>query len=354
MQALNLPANLVRDGYRLAMKFVSGIEEAWALPSSKNRQLTFGILGVATALIVMIASSVLAVRPLGTTTYTANFPEAGMVRPGDDVRVAGVSVGSVQRVALEGGHVNVGLRVKKKVHIGDQSRVAVKMLTGVGGYFVDIDSIGAAPLGATAIPPARVRIPYSLVETFQQADPKIRAIDPTPLRESLAQIQRATSGKPGQMKELLSTLQGVVQSISTQKDEVGGFVQTLSEYSAAIDRNGDVLTQVMRDMNIYFSTARLNVAGYKRFMSSLDLVLKRIIPPANFYQENIASMEAQFNLMSGQIGALLTKYQKMIDDAMAALRRIQSSVKPDGTIVLDGSVPMLSSQYCIPLEGAPC
>ncbi|CAM3513171.1 MlaD family protein [Tsukamurella ocularis] len=354
MQALNLPVTLLRDGYRLALKFASGIEEAWALPSSKNRQLLFGVLGIALALVVMIASSVLAVRPIGTTTYTAYFPEAGMVRSGDDVRVAGVSVGTVHRVALEGGHVNVGLRIKKKVHIGDQSRVAVKMLTGVGGYFVDIDSIGTGSLGATPIPPARVRIPYSLVETFQQADPKIRAIDPTPLRESLAQIQRATSGRPGQMKELLSTLQGVVQSVSTQKDEVGGFVQTLSEYAAAIDRNGDVLTRVMRDMNVYFSTARLNVAGYKRFMSAFDMVLKRIIPVADFYQENLASMEAQFNLMSGQIGGLLAKYQNMIDDAMALLRRIQSSVKPDGTIVFDGSVPTISSQYCIPLEGAPC
>ncbi|TWS22363.1 MCE family protein [Tsukamurella sputi] len=354
MQALSLPTNLIRDGYRLALTLASGAEEAWARPSSKRRQLLFGVAGVAVAVIVMIASSVLAVRPPGTTTYTADFPEAGMIRAGDDVRVAGVSVGSVQQVALQGDRVRVGLRIKKKVHIGDQSRVAVKMLTAVGGYFVDIDSLGTASLGAAPIPPSRVRIPYSLVQTFQQAEPKIRAIDPTPLRESLAQIQRATSGKPGQMKELLSTLQGVVQSISTQKDEVGGFVQTLSDYSAAIDRNGDILTQAMRDMNIYFSTARLNVAGYKRFMSALDMVLKRILPAANFYQENLASMEAQVNLMSGQIGGLLAKYRKMIDDAMSTLRRLQSSVKPDGTIVFDGSVPTLSSQYCIPLEGAPC
>lgn len=354
MQALTRTTTAFRGGHRRAVGLISGIEEAWAQPSSRKRQLTMGVLGVGVAVIVMIASSVLAMRPLGTTTYTAQFPEAGMVRSGDDVRVAGVSVGSVERVALAGGHVDVGLRIKKKVHIGDQSRVAVKMLTGVGGYFVDIDSIGTESLGRSAIPPARVRIPYSLVETFQQADTKIRAVDPAPLRESLAQIQRATSGRPGQMKELLSTLDGVVQSISTQKEEVGGFVQTLADYSAAVDRNGDVLTQVMRDMNVYFSTARLNVAGYKRFMSALDTVLKRIIPVADFYQDDLASMEAQFNLMSGQIGGLLTKYQKMIDDAMAVLQRLQSSVKPDGTIVFDGSVPTLSSQYCIPLEGAPC
>ncbi len=354
MSLLNLPVRLLRDGYHLALTLASGIEDAWGRESSRRRQLIFGVLGVAVTLIVLVASSVLAYRPVGTTTYTAYFPEAGMVRTGDDVRVAGVSVGSVARVELDGDHVNVGLRVKKKVHIGDQSRVAVKMLTGVGGYFVDIDSIGSRSLGDGVVPPSRVRIPYSLVETFQQADPKIRAIDPTPLRESLAQIQRATSGKSGQTKELLSTLQGVVQSISTQKDEVGGFVQTLADYSSAIDRNGDALTQVMRDMNIYFSTARLNVAGYKRFMSSLDSVLKRITPVANFYQENLAPMEAQLNLMSGQIGGLLAKYQQMIDDAMALLRRLQSSVKPDGTIVFDGSVPTISSQFCIPVEGASC
>lgn len=348
------PANALRAGHGRVVGFATRIEEFWALPSSRARQLFFGLLGLGVALIIVIASSVLAVRPIGTTTYTANFPEAGMVRAGDDVRVAGISVGTVQKVALDGGKVAVGLRIKRDVHIGDQSRVAVKMLTGVGGYFVDIDSIGTASLGSKAIPPDRVRLPYSLVETFQQAEPKIRAIDPAPLRESLAQIQRSTSSGPGQMKELLSTMSGVVKSLSTQKDEVGGFVQTLAEYSKEIDRNGDVLTQIMRDMNIYFSTARLNVAGYQRFMTALDLVLQRILPPATFYQENLASMEAQFNLISVQIGGLLKKYQQMIDDAMGMLRRLQSSVKPDGTIVFDASVPTLSSQYCIPMEGAPC
>ncbi len=354
MPLLSLPVRLLRDGHHLALTLATAIEDAWGSTSSRRRQLSLGVAGIALTVVVMVASSVLAYRPIGTTTYTAYFPEAGMVRAGDDVRVAGVSVGSVAHVDLEGDHVNVGLRVKKKVHIGDQSRVAVKMLTGVGGYFVDIDSIGTRSLGSTPVPPTRVRIPYSLVETFQQAAPKIRAVDPAPLRESLAQIQQATSGKPGQTKELLSTLQGVVQSLSTQKDEVGGFVQTLADYSAAIDRNGDALTQAMRDMNIYFSTARLNVAGYKRFMSGLDSVLKRITPVATFYQENLAPMEAQIHLMSGQISGLLVKYQQMIDDAMAMLKRLQSSVRPDGTIVLDGSVPTISSRFCIPLEGAPC
>ena len=52
MQALNLPTTLLRDGYRLALKFASGIEGAWALPSSKNRQLLFGVLGIALANLV--------------------------------------------------------------------------------------------------------------------------------------------------------------------------------------------------------------------------------------------------------------------------------------------------------------
>ncbi|WP_461168259.1 MlaD family protein [Tsukamurella serpentis] len=345
---------VLRDGHGLAVRLVSGIEEFWAVPGSRSRQLLFGVIGIVVTLAVLIASSVLAIRPIGTTTISADFPEAGMVRSGDDVRVAGVSVGSVRSVGLDGDRVKVQLQVRRSVHIGDQSRVAVKMLTGVGGYFVDIDSIGREPLGAKVIPPARVRLPYSLVQTFQQAEPKIRAIDPTPLRETLAQIQRSTGGRPGQMKRLLTTMSGVVQSLSRQKDQVGGFVQTLSEYSREVDRNGDALTAIMRDLNVYFSTARLNVAGYKRFMAALDLVLQRLLPPAGFYQENLASMEAQFNLITQQIGGLLGKYQQMIDDAMAILRRLQSSVKPDGTIVFDASVPTISSQYCIPMEGAPC
>lgn len=122
---MQTPVRLVRDGYDTLLKLLTGVEEFWSLPSSRSRQLAFGIAGVLVTMIIVIASSVLAVRPVGTTMYTADFPEAGMIRAGDDVRVAGISVGSVQKVALAGDHVSVGLRIKKSVHIGDQSRICL-------------------------------------------------------------------------------------------------------------------------------------------------------------------------------------------------------------------------------------
>ena len=62
--------------------------------------------------------------------------------------------------------VRVRARVDGDAFVGDQSQLEVRMLTVVGGYYVNIVPLGDAPLGAKPIPLERVTMPYNLMRTL--------------------------------------------------------------------------------------------------------------------------------------------------------------------------------------------
>ncbi|ADG80743.1 Mammalian cell entry related domain protein OS=Tsukamurella paurometabola (strain ATCC 8368 / DSM / CCUG 35730 / CIP 100753 / JCM 10117 / KCTC 9821 / NBRC 16120 / NCIMB 702349 / NCTC 13040) OX=521096 GN=Tpau_4174 PE=4 SV=1 [Tsukamurella paurometabola] len=321
--------------------------------SDSDRQLGWGIASAMLAAVIIIAAGYLSLAPPGSTSYSVDMAETGQLRKGDDVRVAGVPVGSVSGVALRRNDVRVTIRVDKSAFIGNQSTAAVKMLTAVGGYYLDIDSLGATSLGDGSIPANRVRLPYTLTETFQTAGPKLGAVDGQPLRESLVQIQQATSGQPGQLRHAITTLSGMVDALGRQKDQIGRFITVVSEYTTAVNENGDRLTAIMQDMSLFLSTASLNVAGYKAFMRALELTLLRIKPLADLYLRDIDGFERQLRVISGQMQELLQKFEPMIDEGKKALARVNEAIQPDGSVKIGGKT-VLSSAFCIPIQGVNC
>lgn len=118
---------------------------------------------VAVALVGLLALALLAALaynverlPLvgGGTTYTADFSEAAGLGDGDEVRVAGVKVGQVTGVALDGAKVKVTFKVQD-AWVGDRSTAAIAIKTLLGEKYLALD-----PLGSRAQDPG-ARIPLT-------------------------------------------------------------------------------------------------------------------------------------------------------------------------------------------------
>ena len=123
-----------------------------------------GALAVLAA--VALVAATLYLNPPAQKSVTFYTTDAATVRPGDQVRIAGISVGTVKDLALEGNRVRVRAQVEDSAFVGDQSQIQVRMLTVVGGYYVNIVSLGGSPLGSRPIPQERVTMPYNLMQTL--------------------------------------------------------------------------------------------------------------------------------------------------------------------------------------------
>lgn len=79
-------------------------------------------------------------------TYQAAFSEAAGLRAGDKVRVGGVAVGQVSKVALAGSHVRVTFTVKDSaVRLGLDTRASIQIFTLLGNKYVALEPSSAAP-----------------------------------------------------------------------------------------------------------------------------------------------------------------------------------------------------------------
>src|SRR5690348_17089842 len=102
----------------------------------------------------------------GGTGYTAYLAEDAGLAAGNEVRVAGVTVGHVTGVALAGNKVAVSFKVKG-AWVGNQTRAAIKIKTLLGDKFLAL-----IPQGTTAqdpgqpIPLARTTAPFDVTQAF--------------------------------------------------------------------------------------------------------------------------------------------------------------------------------------------
>src|SRR5580658_1099378 len=81
-------------------------------------------------------------------TLTAGFDDLKELAPGDDVRMAGVKIGTVEQTRLAGRRAEAVLRIAREIKIADDATAQIDMSGLIGTNFVAIDlgSQGAPPL----------------------------------------------------------------------------------------------------------------------------------------------------------------------------------------------------------------
>src|SRR5699024_1654045 len=114
--------------------------------------------------------------------YTANFAEAGGLKPGDQVRVAGIRVGEVSSISLDGKTVVVKFRAKG-VDMHDQTSAAVKIKTMLGQKYLAVDPQGTGELDGP-IPKSRTTTPYDVNATLEELSTTFQELNTKQLEKS--------------------------------------------------------------------------------------------------------------------------------------------------------------------------
>ncbi|WP_412475176.1 MCE family protein [Gordonia sp. LUNF6] len=184
-----------------------------------NRRLWYGILGVVVIAIVLVAVVGLSSAGLGKRTYTADFEQAGGIRPGDKVRVAGIDVGEVSKTELAGDHVEVAMKVDKDVEVKDDGSAEIKMSTLLGQRYVDI------VLGQSdkATPNDRIQhtyVPYDLQQTLAKGTPVLAGIEPNDLTNSIRTLSTQLAGAPAIMGPTLDALTRMSNVLNNRHDQI--------------------------------------------------------------------------------------------------------------------------------------
>ena len=184
----------------------------------------------------------------GGDTYYAAFTEAGGLKANDEVRVAGVRVGKVQSVDLDGDHVKVEFTVDQGVDFGRDTGAGIRVKTLLGAMYLSLVPNGAGQLPEESeIPVSRTTSPYDVVEAFSGLADTSERIDTDQLATSLDTLSSLMKNTPEEFQSALRGVSALSQNIAARDDQLNELLGNMQKVSKVLgDRNGDLVT-LMKD-----------------------------------------------------------------------------------------------------------
>ena len=204
-----------------------------------------GIISLSVLVLVLLAAFYSDNLPIigGGTTYSANFTEDAGLRTGDDVRIAGVKVGKVTAIGLDGDHVKVSFQVKN-AWLGDQSTADIKIKTLLGAKYLSVDPQGTAALNPDlAIPTSRTTSPYDVLDAFNGLSRTVGQLNTDQLSQSFEVLTETFANTPANVRSALNGLSALSRTISSRDQQLaqllsntGQISQTLASRDAQVQK----------------------------------------------------------------------------------------------------------------------
>jgi phospholipid/cholesterol/gamma-HCH transport system substrate-binding protein len=247
-------------------------------------------------------------------TVIAGFSNLKELKVGDDVRMAGVKIGSVSSTRLSGRRAEALLRIDPKIKIGNDAVASIFMAGLIGGNYLGID------LGSNGAPPLT---DGSEIRTQDSADLNSMLKDVASLgqklQDTLGSFSSAMSGdgKGGGLFAKLDTL------VTENSAKINATMTNLQQITDKINQGQGTLGKLVNDPKLH-----------DELLATVEQI-KGAAEEAKQFVANAQAIVDQVKSGQGTIGELVYD-QKAADDIKATLANIRSVsdkiAKGEGTL----------------------
>ncbi|MEU6038942.1 MCE family protein [Actinomadura sp. NPDC047616] len=217
------------------------------IPFRERNPVPIGLTAFAVIAVALLVALNLENLPLvnGQRTYTAAFAEAAGLKPDEEVRIAGVKVGKVTELELDGDHVKVTFRVDDEVRLGWKTTAAIKIKTLLGAHYVELKPDGTGRL--KHIPRARTSTPFEVVPAIGELSQRVDDIDTRQLAKSFDVLSDTFENSPDEIRAALQGLRRLSHTVASRDDELHELADRAKDVSQLLaDRNQDFV-KLLRD-----------------------------------------------------------------------------------------------------------
>ncbi|GHH37589.1 MCE family protein [Lentzea cavernae] len=255
----------------------------------------------------------------GGTSYAADFSEAAGLVPGNEVRVAGVKVGKVTKVKLNGDRVRVTFKVKD-AWVGDRTTATIRIKTLLGQKFVALDPQGTQPLSpGDPIPKERTLAPYDVNEAFNGLATTVGQIDTKQLADSFTVLSDTFKNSPEHVRGALDGLSALSKTISSRDEQLAKLLDNTRQ-----------LTKTLADRN----------AEFEKLLSDGNLLLGEL----RKRREAISALLTGTRDLSRELSGLVNDNQNQLKPALEQLARV-TTVLERNQENLDRSLALMAPFY---------
>ncbi|HZC70520.1 MAG TPA: MlaD family protein [Jatrophihabitans sp.] len=310
---------------------------------------------VVTAVLTYVLGATIANSSFGSTnTYSAEFSDVTGLQIGDDVRIAGVRVGTVKNIKLDTyeiadkltgkkkqfGYADVEFSVEKSHLLPQSSEVHLRYRNLVGQRYLDIEQ-GPGDPNKTLKPDSTIacaHTPHGPVcdRTFPAVDLTVLFNGFAPLTKGLSapeinqlsfNLIRTLQGEGGAIQALLSTVADLTNSLADKDQLIGDVIDNLTSALQVVAKHDRELSDLIIQLRNFIggladdrNTIGKAIVGVNRLAQSTTGLLKHVRGP---FAEDVKSITGLVNTLNANSGTL-TYVIRQLPPTVGALIRTAS------------------------------
>ncbi|MBX9979054.1 MAG: mammalian cell entry protein [Mycobacterium sp.] len=299
----------------------------------RRRGVKLGLAIVLVLLVVVGAGVAVRNTFFRPTTITAYFHTATAIYPGDDVRVSGLKVGTIESIQPAGTQARMVMRVDHGISIPADAKAVIVAQNLVAARYVQLTpayrSVGATMADGAVIPVNRTATPVEWDEIKDQlmrlatdfgpnskvSTPSVaRFIDAAAnalggngdkLRQTLAQLSavgRIFANGSGNLVDIIKNLQTFVGALRDSNVQLVQFNDRLATLTSVLDDNKSSLDAALTDLSSAVGEVQRFIAGTR------DQTAEQITRLADLTQILVDNKMALQNVLHVAPNALANAY----------------------------------------------
>lgn len=206
-------------------------------------RLRIGLMGIVVMLVVVGVGQSFTSVPMifARPSYYGQFTDSGGINNGDKVRIAGLDVGKVEGLRIDGDHIVMKFSIGTNT-IGTDSRLSIRTDTILGKKVVEIEARGNQPLrpGGT-LPLGQSTTPYQIYDAFFDVTRAATGWDIDTVKKSLHVLSETIDQTYPHLSSALDGVAKFSDTLGKRDDELKHLLAQANQVASVLgDRSAQV------------------------------------------------------------------------------------------------------------------
>jgi phospholipid/cholesterol/gamma-HCH transport system substrate-binding protein len=207
--------------------------------------------------------------------YSAYFADSSGLTAGTYVQVAGLRVGEVTNVRLDGSKVLISFNVDKKIRLGDRTEAAVKARSLLGAKILEITPRGEGRLSGT-IPLDRTTPAYELPDALGDLAQTVDNLNTDQLNASLSQLADVFKDTPPELKSALEGVGRFTKTIDERDAQLRNLLANANKVTAVLANRTDQIVRLVANSNAFLATLQAETAALDHISGSISTLSQQL------------------------------------------------------------------------------
>jgi phospholipid/cholesterol/gamma-HCH transport system substrate-binding protein len=283
---------------------------------SERNPVVIGMIAVALAAVITVAALQYKKLPFFDIgrQYSAYFAEAGGLKTGAAVQVAGLRVGAVDSIDLDGPRVLITFKVDKDVQLGDRSEAAVKTKSLLGAKILEVTPRGDGSLSAP-IPLERTTPAYQLPDALGDLATTISGLNTNQLNDSLATLAQTFQNTAPDLQAAVAGAARFSETLNERDAQLRGLLEDASKATTVLAQRSEEVVSLIAETNALLTQLQTQSAALDHLAGNISALSQQV---SGLIADNRDTLKPALDKLNGVL-AIIDNHKGQIQKSIKLL-----------------------------------